>query len=336
MIRPPFSEEAFAAQRAARRGRGNPELIRNPLWDDLVRTGQSAHAIGSNYDYSETSPGWCFDRYGMSRRRLADGRIVCVAGEHEDYYDPDFFIYNDVVVIEPDGAIGHFGYSLDVFPPTDFHTATLVENGIYLIGALGYQGQRGGPAAQVMRLDLSTFAISRIETRGEQPGWIYRHRAERSADGGSIRIAGGSILQPDGDGVEQNVANDRTWQLDVAGHDWSVAEGEVPSVAAEPLDLPSGWESRGALADAMALRGSIQRAVSPSHPLFCDDYWPIGPIAREFLTGSVAIRMLDGSGRWVISSTPEYMGREAEPLALNIFDDRASFREGLINQGWND
>lgn len=41
--------------------------------------------------------------------RLPDGRVV--------------FIYNDVVVWHPDGALDIFGCPLDVLPPTDFHTA---------------------------------------------------------------------------------------------------------------------------------------------------------------------------------------------------------------------
>jgi len=57
---------------------------------------------------------------------LPDGREVLIAGEHEDYYDPDFFIYNDVVVRAPDGKFAIYGYSKEAFPPTDFHTATLL------------------------------------------------------------------------------------------------------------------------------------------------------------------------------------------------------------------
>ena len=38
---------------------------------------------------------------GRSTVWLPDGRVVLIAGEHEDSYDPDFCIYNDVVVIQP-------------------------------------------------------------------------------------------------------------------------------------------------------------------------------------------------------------------------------------------
>lgn len=40
-------------------------------------------------------PVWCFNRFGATRTKLPDGRTVCIGGEHEDFYDPDFYIYND-------------------------------------------------------------------------------------------------------------------------------------------------------------------------------------------------------------------------------------------------
>ncbi len=54
-------------------------------------------------------PVWTFDRMGQTRTELPDGRLVCVAGEHEDYYDPDFHIYNDVVVFAPGGGVEVYG-----------------------------------------------------------------------------------------------------------------------------------------------------------------------------------------------------------------------------------
>ena len=47
-------------------------------------------------DDENICPFWSFDRYGMSVTHLEDGRIILIGGEHEDYYDPYFFIYNDV------------------------------------------------------------------------------------------------------------------------------------------------------------------------------------------------------------------------------------------------
>jgi hypothetical protein len=35
-----------------------------------------------------------------------------------------------------------FGYTTDVFPPTDFHSATLLSNQIVIVGNLGYPKER--------------------------------------------------------------------------------------------------------------------------------------------------------------------------------------------------
>jgi hypothetical protein len=48
---------------------------------------------------------WTFPWTRKSCTGLPDGRVVCIAGEHEDYYGPDFYIYSDVVVFDPDSAI---------------------------------------------------------------------------------------------------------------------------------------------------------------------------------------------------------------------------------------
>src|SRR5205823_10613086 len=109
--------------------------------------------------------------------RLPDGRIVQVAGEHEDSYDLDFSIYNDVFVHETDGMIHIFGYPESVFPATDFHTATLVGEHIFLIGSLGYQGTRQFGKTPVYRLDIETFHIEEVQASGEAPGWVYKQRA---------------------------------------------------------------------------------------------------------------------------------------------------------------
>jgi len=66
----------------------------------------------------EDGPIWTFDRMGATQCNLSDGRILCIGGEHEDYYDPDFCIYNDVIVFGPAGEIEIYGYPEEVFPPT--------------------------------------------------------------------------------------------------------------------------------------------------------------------------------------------------------------------------
>ena len=106
-----------------------------------------------------------------------------------------------------------------LFPPTDFHTATLMGDVIVVIGALGYQGARGYGETPVFRLDLTTFRMERLETTGDGPGWIYKHRAD-PAGPHRIRVRGGSIVALRG-GKEVHDLNQDEFVLDVSSGRWS-------------------------------------------------------------------------------------------------------------------
>ena len=175
-------------------GATNPEKVDVPFWHEQIRTNRSGFAAtlellgkGGRVD----GPVWSFDRFGRTGTVLPDGRLVLIAGEHEDSYDSDFHIYNDVTVMHPSGGMDHYIYPRDVFPPTDFHTATLVGDVIWIIGALGYQGQRHHGQTQVLRLELADFSIHRVETTGRSPGWINRHNAV--LEGQHIIVSGGKV-----------------------------------------------------------------------------------------------------------------------------------------------
>ncbi|MEL6166440.1 MAG: ankyrin repeat domain-containing protein, partial [Cyanobacteria bacterium J06628_3] len=135
---------------------------------------------------------WCYQRFGRTTTILPDGRIIEIAGEHEDFYDPDFCIYNDVVVFDGKGNFQIYGYPEEVFPPTDFHSATLVDNYVYIIGSLGYINQRYKNETPVYRLDCHTFKIEKIETTGNKPGWISGHKAKFQSPS-QILISGGQL-----------------------------------------------------------------------------------------------------------------------------------------------
>ena len=191
----PISAAVFDAQKHRVFGSRNPEEVDHAFWREMVRTGMPAYAAYDEFgtgDRDFSGPAiWSFDRFGMSTTPLPDGRWVQVAGEHEDSYDVDFLIYNHVFVHDGSGGLRIFTYPESVFPPTDFHTATLAGDTIILIGNLGYPQDRVVGQTQVLRLDLQTFAIERIETTGEAPGWINGHR-EQLAEG-RIIISGGVV-----------------------------------------------------------------------------------------------------------------------------------------------
>jgi hypothetical protein len=218
---PAISQDEFLAWRSPRTEPGGPARLDHPLWHWLVRTRHSAYAGNNAFGGPspfQAGPMWCFDRFGMSETLLPDGRVVHIAGEHEDGYDPDFFIYNDVVVVAPDGAIAIHGYGREVFPPTDFHTATLVGDAIFIVGRLGYPEQRVVGATPVFRLDLDTMAIAPVATHGVAPGWIHGHAAALADDGRTILVSGGEIYR----GSERSeLENIDRWSLDVETGCWT-------------------------------------------------------------------------------------------------------------------
>ena len=219
------SAEEFQEFRSRRFGEENPEQMNNPFWGGMIRSGLNAYRAAVEVEGERSfalgySPIWCAERFGQSLTFLVDGRIVQVAGEHEDGYDPDFCIYNDVFVHDLNGDVTIYGYPENVFPPTDFHTATLTGRYIYLIGSLGYQGTRRFGETPVYRLDTKTFQIEAVETSGDNPGWIYKHRAVATATQ-EIQITGGKIVTEAG-GREDHTDNAAAYVLNLETRTWRV------------------------------------------------------------------------------------------------------------------
>jgi hypothetical protein len=213
---PQVTKRLFDEWRSPRRGVSNPQNMNNPVWEWLVRTKLGAYFANKHFNGESpfhSGPGWCCNRFGQSSTELPDGRTILVAGEHEDHYDPDFFIYNDVIVLHADGRIDIFGYPEADFPPTDFHSATLVDNQLILIGSLGYPHTRQASETPVFALDVQTLRIERIATTGDNPGWVYDHSA--MLDSGEICIRGGNLY--DGSIVE----NIDDWKLNLSTWTWT-------------------------------------------------------------------------------------------------------------------
>ena len=229
------NHETLTANRT-RYGTANPEKIQSELWVRCIREGWGGYALRKHFEakggvtgpkgaicrdyvhssYRDTEPGpfWSWERFGQTSTQLPDGRIIHIAGEHEDYYDPDFCIYNDVVVEYPDGRLEIYLYPKDIFPPTDFHTATLFGDHIILIGSVGYTDMRRVGETQVLKLNTRTLSIEPVITNGEGPGWISRHRAEL-LDDTHLLILGGKLETEKG-----YVRNGELFLLDLATMRW--------------------------------------------------------------------------------------------------------------------
>jgi thioredoxin len=200
----------YLSGKRPRFGTSNPEVMGIPFWQAMVRAGISAYQAKSQFGLEPTwheEPAWSFDRFGVSFTELPDGRFLQIGGEHEDSYDPDFCIYNNVMVHDRSGKFQIMGYPKDVFPPTDFHSATHIDDFIYIVGGLGYHGSRKfGGVTPIYRLNCMAWKIEAIQSSGNNPGWIYAHKAIL-IDPGVLVVSGGKICH-EVDGKEQHVEND--------------------------------------------------------------------------------------------------------------------------------
>lgn len=201
-------------------GKANPERMNVPFWEAMVQDGVSAYQARERFEGAadQNEPVWCAQRFVQSLTLLAGGSAIRIGGEHEDSYDRDFCIYNDVIVHERDGSAAIYGYPEALFPPTDFHTATLVGDFIYVIGSLGYPGARRYGETPVYRLDVRTLAMERLETSGDVPGWIHGHRAA-AVSPREIRVRGGKVITQAG-GKEVVEPNGGSFVLDLDRLQW--------------------------------------------------------------------------------------------------------------------
>jgi ankyrin repeat protein len=212
--------DEFYRGQMRRFGVRNGEEIFEPFWQGMIRSGINAYQAARLFSESDrviTHPVWCAQRFGQSLTFLPDGRIIQIGGEHEDAYDPDFCIYNDVFVHEPDGTVRIFAYPDSAFPCTDFHTATLVGSEIWIVGSLGYHGTRRYGETPVYALDTQSLQMRRVTTSGSAPGWIQRHRAVLSGE--ELQVSGGSISSM-GEGGEAYAANGEVFVLNTRTLEW--------------------------------------------------------------------------------------------------------------------
>jgi hypothetical protein len=284
----------FAAQRTRQFGTMNPTRMDFEFWRYMVRYGESAFSARQAFSSEGYGgpPAWCFKRFGASRTTLPDGTVVCIGGEHEDYYDNDFCIYNDVVVVDRRGAIHIYGYPKDIFPPTDFHTATLCGDQILIVGGLGYADERGGRDTPVFSLDLQTYAIARIEPTGPSPGWIYRHMARLQDGDRALIVFGGSVIHDTGK-TESQVDFEGVSELSIPHFTWrSMPDDSIPLLTAPGIEWPGGWTpvvARRAKCEIEDLRTEVPLG----HPLFGAD---VRPLAYDH-SKRVLFLLLDGTDR---------------------------------------
>ncbi|KAI8817127.1 uncharacterized protein EV422DRAFT_509167 [Fimicolochytrium jonesii] len=184
-----FKEHGLAKHNAVKE---SPEDITTPYHIEMIMTGWPALQAYEYHMGKRDADAWRKTRRTILEQevdttcigKLPVGTKLYIGGWHDEFLDEDYFIYNDVTVVKPDGTIHVLQYHTDDFPPTDCHTATLVGlDTIVLIGSLGYLGHRK-QKAQVCVLNLNTMKCRTLnDTKGDDPGWIAKHTAELMEDG---------------------------------------------------------------------------------------------------------------------------------------------------------
>lgn len=76
----------YQSDRKRRFGQHNPEEIDVPFWREMVKFRWPAYVIHHLYqeERSDWKTIWYFHRFGQSMTLLPDGRVIEIAGEHED------------------------------------------------------------------------------------------------------------------------------------------------------------------------------------------------------------------------------------------------------------
>jgi hypothetical protein len=214
-----ITQATFAAWRSPAFGNANPQPMNNPLWEWLIESRLDAYSANKAFNGPSSigaGPMWCFQRFGQSTTGLPDGRSVLIGGEHEDHYDADFHIYNDVVIAAENERPRILGYPREVFPPTDFHSATLIGERIVVIGNLGYPEDRRADSTQVLVVDCKDWSVSIVQSTGNAPGWIHDHQAALQGDA-RILITGGKVDRGAGVSLTENIDD---WLLHIDGWRW--------------------------------------------------------------------------------------------------------------------
>ncbi len=231
------SDKVYFAEKNRTYGKTNPELCKKLFWYEMVRSSYTAWKAREHFNDQNNKneqPVWCYERFGMSITKIGDDEFIEIGGEHEDSYDPNFCIYNEVFHHKGNGSFDIYMYPKEIFPPTDNHSATLFNGKIYIIGSFGYHGERGSTNTPVYSLDINTFMIEKLKTTGDSPGWIFNHKAILQDDS-SIRLNGGDIIQGQNN-EEEFIINKFDYKLDITSLRWS--KHDQQSLTIEPDFFP--------------------------------------------------------------------------------------------------
>lgn len=147
--------------------------------------------------------------------------------ESQDYYDPDFDIYNDVTIKYHDQDL-KFSYEIwnypeSQFPPVYAHSTVYDDrtNQVYITGGLGTGDRQRKGVTEIYQLNLESKDIQQVETFGESPPCLHNHET-KMWNYDLIEMKGGHILK-------NNIVikNLYVWYFNLKTKTWLKQESEI-------------------------------------------------------------------------------------------------------------
>ena len=92
---------------------------------------------------------------------------------------------------------------------------------IWIIGSLGYKDKRDDRPTQIRVLNTQTWTMRTAECQGPNPGAIWGHQTELSADGGQLLVSGGQRHCRLVDMDPQSLINPSIHLLNMASQTWT-------------------------------------------------------------------------------------------------------------------
>ncbi|MFC4996057.1 hypothetical protein [Rubritalea tangerina] len=192
----------------------------NPFWSTVCR--RSLMPIKpmppSMSEFFRLQAMLSYERFGMSETKLEDGRTILIAGEHEDYYDPDFFIYNDVIVKDANERFKSSAIPKTSFQPLTF-TVPLSSATVSTSLAPWLHRQAQEKDTPVYYLDLKDYTIHQVNSGQALAGSSSMKRSTNSRPTPSPSIVGKRWIDS-GDIID----NFSKWQLKLDTKQWTLVE----------------------------------------------------------------------------------------------------------------
>lgn len=143
--------------------------------------------------------------------------------DYNDYYNPDFKIYNDVTIRHFDSKYELWNYPEEQFPPVYAHDTVHDKNidFVYITGGLGSGDRQRKNITEIYQLNLETKDIEHIEALGDSPPCLHNHHTKMWNDD-LIEMRDGDILKNG-----KAIKNLYVWYFNLKTKTWLKKDQEI-------------------------------------------------------------------------------------------------------------